>query len=224
MSKLQNPREPYSKSSSYIEDGYTTGSFGWEIKDNGISDKELKNIEKDLINKANKNINLKNVFDIYHISFFTTYSPSGWTHKCSCPLPEHKDNTPSFCFNPDENRFNCFGCSKGGGPVQFYSLMNKTSAVEAARVLLKNSNLLDTIINEIRDTQDEEIDKLLLSFSNSINHLIKSSKNKNVLQFAESLTWSLDVYLEKHIPRRSLNLDNLSVRINLLLGKINKYE
>jgi hypothetical protein len=45
-----------------------------------------------------------------------TLKPSGRNLKGLCPL--HEERTPSFCLYPDTNSFYCFGCHKGGGPIE----------------------------------------------------------------------------------------------------------
>ena len=40
-------------------------------------------------------------------------SDNGRRISIRCPLPNHRDNTPSFILNPD-NSFKCFGCGKKG--------------------------------------------------------------------------------------------------------------
>lgn len=195
---------------------------GWEIEDIGEPKKNLK-INKDVINLVNKKINLLDLFSLFKIRLEEVYSPSGWNFKCCCPLPKHKDNTPSFNFHQKENRFYCFGCAKGGGPVQFYANMKSITVFDACSILLEKYNSLEFEVEQLQDSDDSEIAKILLQFSETINQFIKNNNGDKALAFAESLMWGLDLYLHKNLPKRTIDVANLNARVNLLLSKLEKY-
>ncbi|NNE27105.1 MAG: hypothetical protein HKN09_09700, partial [Saprospiraceae bacterium] len=46
-----------------------------------------------------------------------------------CPF--HDEKTPSFTVSPSKNIYKCFGCGKGGGPVQFIMEHDQLSFPEA---------------------------------------------------------------------------------------------
>lgn len=48
-------------------------------------------------------------------SRFTIMKKAGSQYSGRCPLPGHKDDTPSFFVTLDEARFWCHGCLVGGG-------------------------------------------------------------------------------------------------------------
>ncbi len=50
-----------------------------------------------------------------------------------CPF--HNEKTPSFTVSPTKNIFKCFGCGKGGNPVQFLMEHENCSFPEALRTL-----------------------------------------------------------------------------------------
>ena len=50
-----------------------------------------------------------------------------------CPL--HEERHPSFFVNLDTGSFKCFGCGKGGGPLQFYAAVYDLSFFEASAKL-----------------------------------------------------------------------------------------
>lgn len=50
-----------------------------------------------------------------------------------CPF--HNEKTPSFTVSPAKNIFKCFGCGKGGNPVQFIMEHENCSFPEALRML-----------------------------------------------------------------------------------------
>jgi len=41
--------------------------------------------------------------------------PAGTEYRCRCQHPGHVDNAPSLYLNPDNQKWYCFGCSRGGG-------------------------------------------------------------------------------------------------------------
>jgi DNA primase len=52
-----------------------------------------------------------------------------------CPLPGHNDHNPSFVVYPDEGRFWCFGCQRGGDVFAFIQLVEQVSFREAVERL-----------------------------------------------------------------------------------------
>lgn len=67
-----------------------------------------------------------------------------------CPF--HDEKTPSFTVSPSKNIYKCFGCGKGGGPVQFLMDHDQMSFPEAIRHLAKKYNI--TIEEENREDQE----------------------------------------------------------------------
>jgi hypothetical protein len=106
--------------------------------------------------------------------------------------------------------------------VQLYAALRKKSYAESAEILLRNNSILGDVIDDIHNSEDEAIDKVLLSFSDAANCLLK--KKPESLGFIEKLSWGLDLYLQKHIPRQSIDLDNITARINILIKKIEEYD
>ena len=56
-----------------------------------------------------------------------------------CPF--HDEKTPSFTVSPSKNIYKCFGCGKGGGPVQFIMEHDQMSFPEAIRFLARKYNI-----------------------------------------------------------------------------------
>lgn len=56
-----------------------------------------------------------------------------------CPF--HDEKTPSFTVSPSKNIYKCFGCGKGGGPVQFLMEHDSMSFPEAIRSLAGRYNI-----------------------------------------------------------------------------------
>lgn len=219
MRKVSSQSRSISFSSSQIKDSIITEDFGWEadLTEAFASEKPILS-GLDLIKIANKRCSLKSLFVRYKIQFEEKYSPSGWTHKCSCPFPDHRDSTPSFSYNSVEDRFSCFGCSRFGRAVEFFSIMESIPKVNAAKRLLERFDDIDDAYAEIQDTYDDKIDSLLLDFSDAINKYI--SNNPSSIEIVEKLTWSIDLYLQKHIPRSTIDVDNLEARIDAIKSKL----
>ncbi|MDR2867119.1 MAG: DNA primase [Acholeplasmatales bacterium] len=60
---------------------------------------------------------------------FISVQKSGRGYVACCPF--HEEKTPSFSVSIEKNMFNCFGCHKGGGPVQFYQYMKAITIGQA---------------------------------------------------------------------------------------------
>jgi hypothetical protein len=124
-----------------------------DIEENTGWEDEISNFGKSKVNIikiANDKFPLSHL--VASLKFEEKYSPSGWTHKSSCPFPDHNDSSPSFYYNPKEDRFNCFGCSRFGKSVEYLSYFRKISKTAAAQLILKkfgqNYNL-----NEVKPLQ-----------------------------------------------------------------------
>ena len=66
-----------------------------------------------------------------------------------CPF--HDEKTPSFTVSPSKNIYKCFGCGKGGGPVQFLMEHDSLSFPESIRQLAQRYN--------ISIEEDQNVDK-----------------------------------------------------------------
>jgi hypothetical protein len=221
MRKISNKSKSYSSSGINSENSIVNENTGWETdfsSDIICSKKrpELSGLE--LIKIANKRCTLKSLFPRYRIQFEEKYSPSGWTHKARCPFPDHNDSTPSFSYNSIEDRFNCFGCSRFGKAVEFFSTMESMSKTQAAITLLEKFDDIEDAYVEIQDSYDDRIDLILLDFSITVNNYIES--NPDAISFVEKLTWPVDVYLHKHLPKSTIDVDNLQARINTIKSKL----
>lgn len=75
-----------------------------------------KRIPKDFISDVIDRINI-----VDYVSQYAHLKPVGQRGEKSakCPLPGHKDDTPSFYVNEAKQTFKCHGCGAGGGIVDF---------------------------------------------------------------------------------------------------------
>ncbi|MBK8484284.1 MAG: DNA primase [Saprospiraceae bacterium] len=79
-----------------------------------------------------------------------------------CPF--HKEKTPSFSVSPTKNIFKCFGCGKGGTPVQFIMEAEQLSFPEAIRQLakkyqitLEETNQKESSVEDRKETESLHI-------------------------------------------------------------------
>lgn len=56
-------------------------------------------------------------------------------YKACCPLPGHREKTPSFHINSTENYFHCFGCGRSGDVFTFLEIMEGLNFREAIKEL-----------------------------------------------------------------------------------------
>jgi hypothetical protein len=219
MREISNTTEPDSGSCSEIQDGYVAETNGWETEVTF----RCKKVNYNLINYVNKRISLKSLFQKNKLYFEEKYSPSGWTHKRTCPFPDHNDKTPSFHYNTLEDRFYCFGCKRGGQAVQFLSYYKNISKISAAELLSESLGSVEDVCIDLENETKDNIDEILLEFSDVVREFIKKHKSYAAMMFAEKVTWGLDLYLLKHVSRASIDESNLVARLKLLKEKIDGY-
>lgn len=226
MRKIQNTTESDGDSDIECETGDIIETSGWETDiDSNYSGSKEFNLK--LINLANKKVNLIKALQHNKINFDNiVYSASGWTHNTICPFKDHDDKSPSFWCNSLENRFNCFGCKRHGGIVQFLSFYTGSKQTQIAKTLISKYGNLDEVFAEVEDQLYEKIDNLILDVSEYFKKFItKYSDKQNAINYAEKLLWCLDVYLEKHsILKSNIEPENLEARILILKRKLDKFE
>lgn len=191
---------------------------GWEDQ---VTDS--RNMEYKLISLANKKTPLNLIFAKYGVSLEPAYSTTGWDFKCLCPFSSHNDSSPSFGYNPVANVFNCFGCHRRGGAVEFIAGMDSRARINVARELAGEYS--DTDIAEGHITFDfERLRKALFGFADTVR-LFKANNNNHIdaIKYSKAVSWSLDVYLQKNASFSLINLDNLEARILILKEQLDRY-
>jgi len=83
------------------------------------------------------------------VSDFVTLKRRGTSLVGLCPF--HDEKTPSFTVTPAKNIFKCFGCGKGGDPVNFVMEHEHLSYPEALRHLAQKYNIE---LEETRQTEE----------------------------------------------------------------------
>lgn len=182
--------------------------------------------EKDIFECINAKIDLNDIFNFLKLSFEIQESSSGWTHKRCCPLPDHQDSTPSFGFNPKNNCWNCFGCHRGGGPIQFIATFYSFSNQDAADFLIKKFNILNISEDEIISYKPQFllVKETLYNFAIYLQTFYrKSAENNDFEKFKilETLNFYLHLFLRVKFHSETLSQD-LEIIINKLKQKLSK--
>lgn len=206
-----------SDSSSSSEDNSAEKDFGWSTEIQETYSKILKKQDNDLVKIADNNVQLTDLFSEFKIKLDYKQSPSGWDYFGKCPFPDHEDSSPSFYFNQKENRYNCFGCHRGGKASSFYSHMFGISFYKAAYQLISKLQSIHYLPIEANEP-DERIDAELERFSTLVRGAIEAGK----ADLVEKATWPLDVYLDLHIPDSSINFDDLKKILDIIEENLNE--
>ena len=78
--------------------------------------------------------------DIYDVvSSYVRLKKSGSNYFGLCPF--HNEKTPSFSVSPDRRMYHCFGCSKGGGVINFIMEIESMSFPEAVTFLANRAGM-----------------------------------------------------------------------------------
>lgn len=97
-------------------------------------------------------IDTANIIDV--VQDYVTLKRRGANYLGLCPF--HNEKTPSFTVSPAKNIFKCFGCGKGGNPVNFIMEHDHLSYYEALKFLARKYNI-DFIEKE--QTEEDVINK-----------------------------------------------------------------
>jgi DNA primase len=75
------------------------------------------------------------------ISKHTRLVKTGNGYKACCPLPGHREKTPSFHIDRQKNLFFCYGCQRGGDVFTFLHLVEGLNFMEALKELSEALNI-----------------------------------------------------------------------------------
>ncbi|HNW90696.1 MAG TPA: DNA primase [Bacteroidales bacterium] len=95
---------------------------------------------------------------------FVSLKKRGVNYIGLCPF--HNEKTPSFTVSPAKGFFHCFGCGKGGGPVDFIMEHEHMSYPDALKYLAGKYNI------EIADTVQTEEEKIMQSELEALYNLV----------------------------------------------------
>lgn len=185
---------------------------GWSIGPNVADDD--KDAIKLLIQQANT-ADLLTILKSYGVEMSDGYGG----RKCCCPFPGHNDKSPSFFYYGETNSFNCFGCHSGGKPVQLVSIMEGLTSEEAAKKIVANFYIDNTVeIESNKDYFDRQ--SAILEFSSKIRtFMTDNAADNNAIEYAEKLTMVFDTMTEKH----TLEVGGLKKLIEKLSKKLEQY-
>lgn len=229
MRTLRHRDESDSESNSELDDRHVEEDSGWNEPielDLYVKNKDHDGkIKAQIIRKANALVPLSSIIFKHKIEFTRTNTPSGWSHKCRCPFPTHNDGSPSFGYNSKDDRFWCFGCKRSGGSVQFLSgLQYDRNQYEIAKELLASTTSTEAVIVDLEEKNTSRIDDMLLEFSKSIHSfLLKHQDDFKAIECVEKVTWSLDMYLDRHAMAGSIDPDSLAARLEKLTERLGEY-
>lgn len=74
------------------------------------------------------------------ISMYTDLKQSGNRYLGLCPF--HKEKTPSFFVNKEDQLYYCFGCHEGGNIINFVEKINNLDFIEAVRFLADRGGVM----------------------------------------------------------------------------------
>jgi DNA primase len=115
---------------------------------------------------------------------YITLKRRGTNYLGICPF--HNEKTPSFTVSPAKNIYKCFGCGKGGNPVNFVMEHEKISYYEALKFLAKRYNIeiVESQINEEDQQQKTERESMMIVSEYAgkffANTLLNTEDGKNI--------------------------------------------
>src|SRR5512145_1147571 len=88
---------------------------------------------------------------------YITLKRRGVNYLGLCPF--HNEKTPSFTVSPAKNIYKCFGCGKGGNPVNFVMEQEKISYYEALKYLAKRYHIEIVETHQTEEDQQQKTDR-----------------------------------------------------------------
>jgi hypothetical protein len=208
MSEIPDISGSDSTSSEFGENSIAPTDTGWEIGCTEF-DQKIKRQRAGLIEGLNLTVKLSLILSKYQVELEPIVGSNGWNAQCCCPFPDHHENTPSFYFNQEEERFNCFGCHRGGKAIEFISTYEGISRSNAAEKLAQNFNPSE-IQQQVRDNRIELLQSQLFEIANQARELYQKDSTLSTANTLEKIFETLDIYLRVLISNL-LNLDNKTV-------------
>lgn len=170
--------------------------------------------------ELNNQISLKDILKNLNICLQET-NQSNWSHKGCCPFPDHNDDSPSFYVNFTINKFNCFGCNKKGGPVQFISILENKSNSEVIEQLSQsnyyiNKTIVKTNLNNQKSfITDDDFNNLLNYADLNYSFLKENNFSDEAFQAVYNLNHLSEFYIRSCLSSNS-SLEDLEQRLDLI--------
>lgn len=118
------------------------------------------------------------------VSPYVKLTKQGKNYKGLCPF--HNEDTPSFVVSQDKHLAHCFGCSKGGNPIQFLMDIKMISFREALHELAKKNGIeLKEEYHSSPQKQDNTLYYEMLSTTSKFYHqnLTMTKSGKEALDY-----------------------------------------
>ncbi len=123
---------------------------------------------------------------------YITLKRRGVNYLGLCPF--HNEKTPSFTVSPAKNIYKCFGCGKGGNPVNFVMENEKISYYESLKFLAKRYHIeiveAQQSDEEIQQRTDRESMMIVSDFGRKLFI-------ENLFQRTEGMTIGLSYFKER---------------------------
>lgn len=116
-----------------------------------------------------------------------------------CPF--HDEKTPSFTVSPHKNIFKCFGCGRGGTPVNFIMEHEQISFPEAIRFLSQKYNIE---LEETGNMEEEKEQRLITDSLYIVNNFAKDYFVENLFKNEEGRTIGLSYFKERGLRINTL--------------------
>lgn len=131
---------------------------------------------------------------------FVTLKRRGVNYLGLCPF--HNEKTPSFTVSPAKNIFKCFGCGKGGNPVNFVMEHEKISYYEALKYLAKRYNIEVAETHQTEEDQQQKTDReSMLIVSEYAGKLF----SKTLMEHNEGRTIGLSYFKERGFREETIH-------------------
>ncbi len=126
-----------------------------------------------------------------------------------CPF--HDEKTPSFTVSPAKNIYKCFGCGKGGNPVNFIMEHESLSYPEALRHLAAKYGIE---IEETQKTHEQKQEQQLAESLYLINKFAAEHFHHNLVETDEGKSIGLSYFKERGFRMDTVKEFNLGYAIN----------
>lgn len=193
MSKISSASEFDSPSSQPSQNSSLATDSGWDVASTEF-DQKLAKQRLALLQTANLKYPLSLILSKYQVELEPIVGANGWTMQCCCPFPDHSERTPSFYFNTEEERFNCFGCHRGGKAVEFIAVYEGISRIAAAEKLTQGYNPTEIQIQVVED-QTKVLQEKMFELSDLAREIYKKEPTKLMGLNLEKVFETLDIHL-----------------------------
>lgn len=142
-------------------------------------------------------IDTANVIDV--VQEYVTLKRRGANYLGLCPF--HNEKTPSFTVSPAKNIYKCFGCGKGGNPVNFIMEHDHLSYYEALKFLARKYNI-DFIEKE--QTEEDIVNKNIRESLEIVTGYGQKYFSETLLNHADGKAIGLSYFKERGFSDKTI--------------------